>query len=223
MDLTAFYEGPYVDASYGEDGIEKAFEHINALDPSKSDNEGRVRRVLAYGADHFKDRAARSILDVGSGIGVFCHRMKAAGWQCTALDPDPRSARHAAENVGVQSFCGDFMNIDNLGRFDVVTFNRVLEHLQDPVAMLARALNHVSSEGFVYIELPDGEEASLEGYQREEFFIEHYHIFSKVSATLLAERTGYTPASVERLREPSCKYTLRAFLIPARNVQNHGK
>ena len=46
---------------------------------------------------------------------------------------------------------------------------------------------------------------------REEFFIEHYHAFSLASIGLLIEKAGLTILSIERLREPSGKYTLRAF------------
>ena len=97
--------------------------------------------------------------------------MKAAGWRGTALDPDPRAAAHARNVVGVNAVCGDFMTLADLGRFDAVTFNKVLEHVEDPVLMLARSRQHLADGGFVYIELPDGEAAAEDGPGREEFFI----------------------------------------------------
>jgi SAM-dependent methyltransferase len=214
MDTGAMYAGEYVDATYGESGIRRAFDRITGLDPAKSDNVGRVRRVLEFAAAWFgAGRAAPSILDVGSGLCVFLHRMKAAGWRCTALDPDRRAAAHAAEAVGVDAVCGDFMTIEDLGRFDVVSFNKVLEHVEDPVVMLAKTRRHLAEGGVVYVELPDGEAAAQDGPGREEFFIDHPHIFSAASLALLATRAGFRVVSVERLREPSTKYTLRAFLV----------
>ena len=70
----------------------------------------------------------------------------------------------------------------------------------------------MNSDGFVYVEVPYGELAAKEGANREEFFIDHCHIFSAVSVALLAERAGFTLITVERVREASTKYTLRAFL-----------
>jgi hypothetical protein len=35
---------------------------------------------------------------------------------------------------------------------------------------------------------------------------------------MLANRAGFHPLSVERLREPSSKFTLRAFLVAAQEV-----
>jgi len=220
MDTADLYSDDYARSTYGPGGIQGAFERIIALDPSGSDNAGRVRRVLHFAASHLGLPAGGpSVLDVGSGLCVFLHGMKAAGWRCTALDPNDLFARHARERVGVEAVCGDFMAMTDLGRFDVVAFNKVLEHVQDPVAMLARSAGCLRDGGFVYVEVPDGESAVADGPGREEFFIEHWHVFSAASLALLAVRAGFSARVIERLREPSGKYTLWAFLTP----NGHGR
>jgi hypothetical protein len=78
--------------------------------------------------------------------------------------------------------------------------------------MLRRTRQFVAPGGFVYLELPDGEVAAEVGSEREEFFVEHLHVFSFVSIAMLADRAGFRPIAVERLQEPSTKFTLRAFL-----------
>jgi hypothetical protein len=220
MDMSALYSGRYLDATYGDaDGLRRNFARIVALPPAQSDNQGRVRRVLDFAASWPSLRRPPKLLDIGSGLAVFPHGMKAAGWDVTALDPDPRAAAHARDTVGVAAIAGDFMAIDpsSLGRYDAISLNKVLEHVEAPVAMLARTAAFLSERGFVYVELPDGEAAAEEGGGREEFFIDHHHVFSAASVALLAERAGFRPVTIERLREPSSKYTLRVFLtaIPA--------
>jgi len=211
MDLSALYAREYVNSNYGDlEGIRRNFDRIIALPAERSDNTGRVQRILAFAGARTQ---RRSILDIGSGLCVFLFRMKEAGWDCTALDPDPRSCRHARENIGVRAVCGDFMQTEALAEHDAVSFNKVLEHIRDPIPMLARAARFVRKSGFVYVELPDAE-AWREGPEREEFFIDHFHVFSVPSIALLAERAGFKIAAVERLREPSTKFTLRAFLRP---------
>lgn len=218
MDGGAFYEGAYVDATYGgRDGIRRHFERIVALPPGESDNAGRVRRVDAFARSRMRTSgAAPTVLDVGAGLCVFLHGMKAAGWRGTALDPDPRAAEHARVHVGVEAVAADFLTAVDLGRYDLVTFNKVLEHVKDPIAMLAKAVPVVADGGIVYAELPDGEAAARDrdGFAREEFFIEHYHVFSAASIARLADRAGFEVLEIERVREPSSKYTLRAFLAP---------
>ena len=217
MDEAALYSGEYVNSAYGDkQGILQAFTKINALDDSRSDNAGRVRRICEFAgrffsAERFKDRKP-SILDVGSGLCVFLYRMKSAGWEGAALDPDPRAIEHAQKNVGVTGICADFTTAKNLGSYDVIAFNKVLEHIKDPVSVLSRSAEFLKRGGFVYVELPDGEAAVTEGPGREEFFIEHHHIFSMNSFALLASQSGFMALFIERLREPSGKFTLRGCL-----------
>lgn len=207
VDVERLYSGAYVDATYAA-GLESGYERIMALPPERSDNVQRVRRIV----ERLGERG--SVLDVGSGLGVFPARMKQAGWKVTALDPDARAAEHARSVVGVDAACTDFFDAHELGRFDLVTLNKVLEHVSDPVAMLAHAKEFLAPGGTVYVEVPDGEGAASDpdGPRREEFFIEHLHVFSMASLGHLAERAGFAVDSADRLREPSGKYTLVAFL-----------
>jgi len=212
MDISGLYGGSYIDNTYG-DRMRATFDRILALPPERSDNSARAACVIDFARTHLAATASPRLLDVGSGLAVFPQRMKAAGWRCTALDPDQRAARHAREVVGVDAVTGDFMTLDTstLGMFDVITFNKVLEHVEDPVAMLARARPLLAAGGFVYFEVPDGEAAAAEGPGREEFFIEHHHVFSAASAALLAARAGFNPLLTQCLREPSSKFTIRVF------------
>ena len=207
LDLSRLYEGEYMDSTYAGDRLRETFERIMALPPEGSDNVQRVDRI-----QRFWDGPPGTLLDVGSGLGVFPARMKEAGWTCTALDPDPRSVDHATTVIGVDAVQADFETADGLGRYDLVSFNKVLEHVPDPAGMLARARSFVAEGGVVYVEVPDGEAAAVEGPGREEFFVEHLHVFSAASLALLARRAGFSQLLQERVREPSTKYTLVTFL-----------
>jgi SAM-dependent methyltransferase len=216
IDMSGLYSGAYIEATYGTDGLRKAFERIAALPPEESDNAGRVAAVVEYAREHFGSTKQLSVLDVGSGLCVFLHRLKAqTGWGCTALDPDPRAAAHAREVVGVEAITGDFMRMTPQGRYDLVTFNKVLEHVLDPIAMLAKADGYLAPRGAVYLEVPDGEAARAEGPGREEFCIDHHHVFSPESMRVLVNRAGFALLREGRLREPSSKFTLRAFVTRA--------
>ncbi|HZP68476.1 MAG TPA: class I SAM-dependent methyltransferase [Pseudolabrys sp.] len=213
-DQGSLYAGEYVTTLYRDrDGIRRAFERINALPPEKSDNVGRVRFVDSYCRDRW--RGARAgvlrLLDVGAGLGVFPFRMKQAGWDCVALDMDERLAAHHRETVGVQALTGDVRGIRGIGAFDLVTFNKVLEHVGEPVGMLASVRRLLAPDGLVYVELPDGEAAAAEGKEREEFLLGHKHVFSLASYALLIAKAGFELLTCERLREPSTKFTLRGF------------
>jgi SAM-dependent methyltransferase len=214
FDLEAtLYQGAYAEATYGEK-MRATFAKIMGLPPEKSDNRQRVARVNAFADDAgWSDRC--SCMDIGSGLGVFPAALREAGWECAALDPDPEATRMIAELAGIKTLTGDFMTVSPPHQYDLVSFNKVLEHVREPVAMLARSKSFLSERGAVYVELPDGEAALADaGPDREEFFIEHFDAYSAASIALLIRASGFDTLSVERIREPSGKYTLRAFARP---------
>lgn len=212
MDLTDFYRGGYMDGTYGVRILEN-FQRILALPPVKSDNSARVQRVLAFAKTHLSRGISPRLLDVGSGLAVFPFRMKECGWQVTALDPDARAAEHARQHAGIRAVHADFMRWEPASRelFDVITLNKVLEHVEDPVAMLARARRWISPRGFLYAEVPDVS-AAEGGPAREEFFIEHLHVFSSASLAEASRLAGWSRLGGFEFREPSSKHTLCAFL-----------
>jgi SAM-dependent methyltransferase len=213
LDLSALYKQDYIDATYGGvQGLEQRFRKIMALPPEKSDNRQRVVRVSDYAArTGFSSPTERRLLDVGAGLGVFPAAMMEQGWEVVGLEPDPRNVTHL-RSVGITAFAELLEQLDpsQAGRFTAITFNKVLEHVEDPVGMLAEALPLLADRGFLYIEVPDVA-AAAEGPGREEFFIEHHHVFSPASLKLLIERAGFVSTMLERLREPSGKYTIYAF------------
>jgi SAM-dependent methyltransferase len=215
IDLSALYQHAYVDATYGgADGMRRRFEQIMELPPEKSDNRARVACVLAF-AQGRKTAAHRRprLLDVGAGLGVFPAAMREAGWDVIALEPDARTVAHLRDVAGVEALAADLLTLEaaKMGSFNVVSFNKVLEHVEDPVALLQSAATFLAADGFIYLEVPDVA-AAEEGPGREEFFIEHHHVFSPASLALLAQHAGLGVDAIERLREPSTKFTLRAFL-----------
>lgn len=211
IDLKGLYTASYVDATYGGmDGLRARLDKVRALRPERSDNAGRVARVGNFAAQ--QGGAGRRLLDVGAGIGVFAAAMKELGWDVEAIELDERTAQHLREVVGVRVRTDDLASLRAaaIAPFRAVTFNKVLEHVEDPVAMLVDARPLIAANGFVYVEVPDVA-AAREGPEREEFFIEHLHVFSPASLAMTIERAGLNLVELARLREPSGKFTLFAF------------
>lgn len=217
LDPRVLYRDAYVDATYGDSGLRDAFERIMSLPAERSDNRQRVARVVAF-VEGRRTRGRPRALDIGSGLAVFPAALAQHGWACTALDPDPRAAAHADGVEGVEGLCADLMDTELRPAFDLVTLNKVLEHVRDPAAMLRRAGGFLSEGGIVYAEVPDGPAAAVEGPEREEFFIEHLHVFSEASFRALAGAAGLVVMEVDRLHEPSGKYTLAGFFEAARHA-----
>ena len=208
-----FYKNNYRQATYKEESRSR-FVKLMALPISKSDNRQRVAFIDNFWRS-MKTSRQRSCLDIGSGLGVFPAALSEANWNCVALDPDPEACKLIKEMVGVKTLLGDLMSFENIGKFDLVTFNKVLEHTKKPEKILLKSQHHLKNDGLIYIELPDGETAlSVEGPEREEFFIEHYDAYSLKSLELFLNSVNFHILTIDRVHEPSGKYTLRAFAKP---------
>jgi len=217
MDQSKLYEEDYVTATYGDEAeIYRAFNKINALPPEKSDNIGRVNYIIKYSNNIYGNtklgNVRKKLLDVGCGLGVFPYRMKQENWEVTAIDLDSRLVKHANEAVGIIAKQTDVITANDLGYFDLITFNKVLEHVENPVEMLTSVSRLLNPDGLVYVELPDGEGAEIEGKDREEYLLGHIHVFSAASYAHLVMRAGFSLLTFERLREPSGKFTLRGLI-----------
>jgi SAM-dependent methyltransferase len=212
IDLSGLYLGPYREVGYGQ--LAERFERIMALPPERSDNRLRIARVDAEARRLLGLTAGQpaSLLDVGSGLAVFPAAMKDRGWRVTALDPDPVNAEHARLRAGAEAITGDFFTARFDLRYDLISLNRVLEHVVPMRAMLERAASLLNPGGVLYVEVPDGEIALADGGPGcEEFFVDHYGAFSVASLALLAASAGLRVERLERCRDPSGKYTLYAF------------
>ena len=212
LDISNLYSGDYVAATYGKD-LNAVFDRIVNLDPSKSDNTNRALRIDKFCNEWYKLGLPLTNIDIGSGTGVFSYAMKNLGWICTALDPDPIACNHIKKRLNIQTICGNFLdlNLYELGKFNLVSFNKVLEHIENPIEMLSAGRNLLCQKGLVYIEVPDGDSAFRANTTYEEFFIEHHHAFSISSLASVIERAGLICLEIKRIIEPSGKFTLFCF------------
>ena len=116
---------------------------------------------------------------------------------------------------------GFFPTVEIAEQFDLITFNKVLEHIAPIIETLSGALRFLLPDGLVYIELPDGETAASKSLTRQEFFLEHHFVFSMDAIALLARRAGMRVELSERIQDPSGKFTLYAFLRPITSVAHY--
>lgn len=205
-----FYSGKYNAETY-KDKLRSTFQRIMSLPREMSDNKQRVVRVHKFLAGHGRIPTATRILDIGSGLCVFLAEMKKLGYHCTCIDPDQSSVEHAIENAKVDdAFTGSVENFSSHKKFDVVTLNKVLEHVENPLGMLLKAKELLEKEGHVYLELPDADGALKLGgiIDREEFYIEHLTVFNPKSMAVLIEKAGLNICEIKQIVEPSGKATI---------------
>lgn len=213
INLDKHYERDYSKFHYSNyDNLKKIFKKIVNFPIKKSDNKNRIKRIKNfYNSLEFKKNKKVELLDVGSGLGVFPHEVKKIGWKCYSNEPGIEASFFIKKNLNIKTYNCKFENISTNKKFDVITFNKVLEHVKKPEKFLNIARKHLKTDGLIYFEVPDGESAIKISKNRQEFIIEHIHVFAFNSVTHLINRCNLNPIKIERIREVSGKWTIFAF------------
>jgi SAM-dependent methyltransferase len=141
----------------------------------------------------------RRILDVGSGPGFFLLHGKERGWDTLGIEPSVQASAHARE-LGlsiVEGFLDD-ESAPELGRFDVLHMNNVLEHVPDPRRMLELSHDRLAPDGLVCIAVPNDyspfQHVLREVCEYEPWWVvppHHINYFDAPSLARLLERTGF--------------------------------
>ena len=107
----------------------------------------------------FVPESARSLLDVGCGVGRYAEELKAVrpGLRIWAVEPDPENAVRARPHVEelVEGFFPAVASELRSRAFDVITFNDVLEHMVTPSEALRAAADLLAPGGVVIASIPN--------------------------------------------------------------------
>jgi SAM-dependent methyltransferase len=156
------------------------------------------------------------VLDIGAGTGVFLSRFlsagEAIGWQGVGVEPDRDAATHLRALAKFKVIEGLFTPALRLSGFDLVTLNKVVEHLPEPLGLVRDAAGALAAQrGVLYLELPDKLTASQRPPSDNILGALHCHLYDSSSIVTLLQRAGLAPLHVEQIFEPSGKISVFAF------------
>ena len=159
----------------------------------KGTRQPRRRRVVRYFrrvAEEYQrwrdmlDPAER-VLDVGAGSGEFAFLMAQMGKTVTGIEPDVVCAAWCRDQMGLDVRTASLA--DGLfvpGQFHLIRMSHVLEHLNDPVKYLRLVASWLTTDGVLFIQVPNIE---IECRERSVGGIFHFaHIFNFNPWTLRA-------------------------------------
>lgn len=153
------------------------------------------------------------ILDLGCSSGGFLGFFQGNSWKLYGIEMSVDCAKRAEERTGAQVFVGDIPHAPFAPEsFDVITCFDVLEHLFEPLKVLAKVREWLKPNGIFYVQVPniDSAEARVFGtYWHGLELPRHLFHYSPASLTFLAESVGLREVSLETRRNPAVGTGLR--------------
>ena len=148
------------------DNLTRQADILHSMKPVERENlwgyAKRLRFVLNSIAEAYPEIGAERlrILDVGCGNGSqLALPLAERGYQVVGIDNDERSIARARELLGgrtnAQFICGTVEALP-ADSFDVVILSEVLEHVEEPDALLRASLLHLRDNGVAIVTVPNG-------------------------------------------------------------------
>lgn len=160
--------------------------------------------------------AGSSILEVGCNTGYFGEALVQAGYEVTGVEISESAGLEARKRLpevfigGVESFLAASEFLDK--RFDCITFGDVLEHLQDPAAVLREVVGRLKPGGIVVVSVPNVTHIAIRAMlfggrwiysDRGIMDRTHMRFFDKIGTIELLEDAGLSVQAVSSVRVPA--------------------
>lgn len=149
--------------------------------------------------DTLTPRGECRLLDVGCGSGGWLYKHQLLGWKAHGVEL-VKEAWDRSRSLGLHVYLGDIFAVPQDRRFDVISFRSVLEHISDPVETMERAGQLLAQGGKVLVMAPNIDSWGFRRYRIHWYPLDpprHLMQFTPRSVTLLAQRAGLEPVSVE--------------------------
>lgn len=156
----------------------------------------------------------RKMLDVGFNLPQNMHYFRERGWITTGLDINKTFEGESGIITGNFETYDDFKE-----EYDLIWMSHVLEHFDDPLAVLRKAHKLLSETGVIYIATPDIDFISKHGVTGFPHWnkTEHYIMWNLRSLVRELERIGFFVVMKRRNYSPRFTSWLDVQVIAQRN------
>ena len=191
--LLPIYTDGYRSGDFRGETIEETFQRIVDLPPEESENVYRIRWLT--------QRISRcSLLDIGSGFGIFPYVMKLRGYASFCIEPNEQSSTFIQKHLGLPCLPEFFANtVYEPKAFDCVSVIHVLEHIEDPESFLVDVKKVLKPDGKLFVEVPDAVEFDYLSDGHDEFNSCHTLFFDVPTLYRLVEYSGFKVKDVHRV------------------------
>ncbi len=155
-------------------------ERFKLVSPSMSGAADNIAKLVPQGA---------SILEIGCSSGYLLAHLQKMGYDTYGCEWNPEDAQYVREVGGLPCEEGNLEEIYPGKSFTAVVATAVLEHQPNPVDFLKQMRKRLIGGGYIYLEVPNSQEALATIYQVPEFLNRYYrecHITYWTMETLTA-------------------------------------
>jgi SAM-dependent methyltransferase len=146
--------------------------------------------------DHVRPFPGAKLLDVGCGVGRFCHAAHSFGWQTTGIDVSEKAISIGLPRAPcpLRRATAEQM-LEEGERFDVVTAFEVLEHLSKPLDFLRQLGALATLSGSVFCTVPNWDCSPVQTATRPDWIPPvHLCFFTRRSLQRLGQLAGFAHA-----------------------------
>ncbi len=178
---------------------------------------GRKKPSLMY-LD--KNKPGR-LLDIGCGDGWRAAQLRKLGWEVEGQEVDPIAAEYARSRHNIPIHLGTLEALElPSAKFDAVVMSHVLEHVHDPVALMAECHRILKPSGTLVATTPN-----VESYGHKYFGPywrgleppRHLHVFSNKTLKRIALEAGFTKCATW-----TTAANAQVFVMESLGIKRHG-
>lgn len=201
---------------------EQEFYQHEKKDYFKDTEEDREWWMLTY--NHYYDlleehTTGRRLLDIGSGPGLFLECGNKRGWETLGFEPSPQAGEYSRSR-GCKVIT-DFFTAEKAkyhGQFDAITLNFVLEHVPNPIELIAQAQSLLVPSGVLLVVSPNDfnplQKLLVEQHGFKPWWVVPKHHLNYFTIKALA---GLLKSNNMTVVETETTYPLEFFLLSGRN------
>jgi SAM-dependent methyltransferase len=141
---------------------------------------------------------AKSIIEVGSGVGELGYLLTKRGFDYLGIEPDERRAA-ACQEIGLDVRATILEGIPNDRKADLIVIDNVLEHVIDPVGILKESRKHLTPNGTLVVVVPNRNDIRriVPAWRKKNLWLPKVHInyFTGSSLQRTFALAGFDPSN----------------------------
>jgi 2-polyprenyl-3-methyl-5-hydroxy-6-metoxy-1,4-benzoquinol methylase len=212
LDMLRFnkFENKYYNLTL-KNKIKEKFNFVRLLPKSSSMNFFRVQRIVELIKLNLKKKTIDTI-DIGAGTGIFSYELnkqlknQEIKLNNYALDSDPNSS-FFLKNCSFIKGC--YNNLEKLNKkFDLITLNKTLEHIYEPINFLRKIKKILKKDGLLYIEVPDINNTVQVKKDDPVYMSLHHNFYSSKTFLYISKKINLNLLYFKKINEFNKKYTI---------------